>query len=320
MDLSIVIVNWNSKDYLAEALASVVPIRRDPAFAVEVVVIDSGSFDGCAGLLARDQAGVRFIQSEQNIGFARANNEAARFANGDVLLFLNPDTEVIGDAVQRLYRAVVQIPEVGIVGPKLLNSNGSVQETCIRAFPTLLNQLLDSDLLRTRFPRSGLWGKRHLAACDASPKRVDAVSGASLMIRRSLFQAVGGFSADYFMYSEDMDLCLKVRRAGFETCYIPDAVVVHHGGGSSQTSPSTFAAVMRLESQWRFFRKMRSPAYAALYRAAMFVASALRIAAALLAWPARAVRGESGWVRPVVLKWAARLRWAAGGERWVRKY
>lgn len=320
MDLSIVIVNWNSKAYLAHALASLESVRRDPDIELEVVVIDSGSFDGCAELLAQKHADVRFVQSRQNLGFARANNEALRFTTGDVLLFLNPDTEVIGDAIERLYRAITRFPLAGIVGPKLLNSDGSVQETCIRAFPTLLNQLLDSDALRARFPQSSLWGKQPLVAGGAEPMPVDAISGASLMIRRSLFETVGMFSTEYFMYSEDMDLCLKVRLAGFNAYYVPQAEVKHHGGGSSQTSPSTFSAVMRVESQWRFFRRTRSPAYAALYRTAMFAVSGLRIVVALVAWPAQAPLGKRGWSRAVLRKWAARLRWAAGGERWVRRY
>ena len=140
------------------------------------------------------------------------------------------------------------------------------------------------------------------------------------MIRRAHFETIGGFSSDYFMYTEDIDLCLKSQRAGRRAYYVPQAVVVHHGGGSSSQAPvSKFAAVMRVESQWRFFRKTRSPAYAALYRATLAGASVLRIALLLAAWPVRVpLRGPRR--AGALPKWAARLRWTLGGERWVRDY
>ncbi|WP_157271638.1 glycosyltransferase family 2 protein [Azohydromonas aeria] len=320
MDLSIIIVNWNSRDLLADALDSVRDTVRGITY--EVIVIDSGSFDGCAEMLEKSYGWVRFIQSATNLGFAKANNEAYRHAQGDVLLFLNPDTKVLGSAIQDMLQALKRRPDAGLVGPKLLNGDGSVQETCIRAFPTLVNQLLDSDFLRRRFPDSRLWGKRELGTVDALPKPVQALSGASLMVSRAVFERVGLFSTDYFMYSEDMDLCLKAARLGFQAYYVPSAVVVHYGGASSAQSPtSSFSAVMRLESQWRFFRKMHSAPYAAAYRAAMFVASLLRIAALAVMLPLQMAkpapqRGALHSLR----KWAARLRWTVGAQAWMRNY
>lgn len=319
MDLSIVIVNWNSRDFLAQAIEAVESTVTGLRY--EIVVIDSGSFDGCGDMLRDHHPRAKFIQSERNVGFARANNEAFGATLADTLLFLNPDTKVVGTAIEDLYRALHSRPEAGIVGPRLLNSDGSVQETCIRALPTLLNQLLDSDLLRASFPKAGLWGKRELTARDAAPKRVEAVSGACLMMRRSLFERVGMFSIDYFMYSEDMDLCLKARQAGGDTYFVPTATVFHYGGGSSgQAGVSAFAAVMRLESQWRYFRKTRSPTYAAMYRASMLCASLIRLAALILVWPLQALRCGQFGATGAMRKWTARLRWASGGERWVRNY
>jgi N-acetylglucosaminyl-diphospho-decaprenol L-rhamnosyltransferase len=318
MELTIVIVNWNSRDFLARAIASVEATIG--AIEHEIVVIDSGSFDGSDEMLRLEHPGARFIQSDHNVGFAKANNQAAHRSCGEVLLFLNPDTEVRGGAIGLLLDALRRLPNAGIVGAKLINTDASVQDTCIRAFPTLANQMLDSDLLRVRFPRARLWGKQPLASGEERPQRVDAVSGACLMIRRAHFEAIGMFSTDYFMYAEDMDLCLKSQRAGPQAYYVPAAVVVHHGGKSSEQAPvSRFAAVMRVESQWRFFRKMRSPAYAALYRAALGGASLLRITLLLSAWPVQALRRRPGNAGALP-KWVARLRWTLGGERWVRRY
>ena len=133
MDLSIIIVNWNSKDYLHKAIASVEADTKGIDF--EVVVIDGGSFDGSAEMLRQDYPHVVFIQSDKNLGFAKANNEAFKVSRGRILLFLNPDTEVEGHAITTLYDQLNVLPDAGIVGPKLLNSDRSIQQSCIRASP-----------------------------------------------------------------------------------------------------------------------------------------------------------------------------------------
>ncbi len=319
MDLSIIIVNWNSKDYLLKSIASIEAGTKGIEF--EIVVIDSASFDGCDEMLRQLYPHVLFIQSDKNIGFAKANNEAFKVSHGRNILFLNPDTEIEGSAINELYCHLNSLPNAGTVGAKLLNSDGSIQETCIRAFPTILNQALDSNILRSIFPRAGLWGMKHLLSREEFIKEVDAVSGACFMIKSSVFESVGMFSTDYFMYSEDIDLCHKVRKAGLNTYYIPKAVVIHHGGGSSsQTSVNTFSAVMMLESRWRFFQKSRSLRYARLYRFAMFGASVIRVGLLLFTWPAYRLCGREVRSKAVLKKWMARLRWTLGGERWVKKY
>ena len=315
--LSIIIVNWNSKDYLLKALAAIDAEREDSER--EIIVIDSGSFDGSGEVVRQQYPKVSFIQSEENLGFAKANNQAFKTSRGETILFLNPDTEVQDDAVDQLTVHLTTSPEIGIVGPKLLNTDRSIQEVCIRAFPTMLNQILDSDILKKLFPKAGLWGMKNLN--DKAAGRVEAVSGACLMIRRKVFEQVGMFSQDYFMYSEDMDLCFKAKQAGFQTHYVPSAVVVHHGGSSSsRAAVSAFASVMMLESRWKFFRRTRSPTYAAIYRVAMFAASIIRIGLSLCAWPVLLLLGKGYRSEAALQKWYAGLRWTLGMERWVKKY
>lgn len=320
MDLSIIIVNWNSRNYLFKAIASIEIDTKE--IECEVIVIDSGSYDGCDEMLRRCYPSVRFIQSDKNIGFAKANNEAFKVSSGKNILFLNPDTEVECRAIRALYDHLEVLPAAGIVGPKLLNTDGSIQMTCIRAFPTILNQILESDLLRGTFPESELWGMTPLLRGNAAATEVEAVSGACLMIKRHAYETVGMFSADYFMYSEDMDLCLKVRNAGLKTYYVPQAVVVHHGGGSSssQSGVNTFSSIMMLESRWRFFRNNRSIWYSHLYRAAIFVVCLVRIGLVLLVWAASGAVGRSFLGKPALRKWTANLRWAIGDEEWVKNY
>jgi N-acetylglucosaminyl-diphospho-decaprenol L-rhamnosyltransferase len=319
MDLSIIIVNWNSKDYLFKAIAAVEAETNGIEF--EVVVIDGGSFDGCDEMLRQYYPYVVFIQSGKNIGFAKANNEAFKVSRGRKLMFLNPDTEVEGLAIKTLYDQLDALPDAGIVGAKLLNSDRSIQKSCIRAFPTILNQVLESDMLRNLFPGAGLWGMKPLLATNEVPQEVDAISGACIMMKRSVFERIGMFNTDYFMYSEDIDLCLEVRKAGLSTYYVPMAVVVHHGGGSSsQASANIFSSVMMLESRWRFFRKTRSVWYATFYRVAMFGTCIARVGLVLCVWPASRLVGKEFSGRTVLKKWMAKLRWTIGGERWVKDY
>ena len=318
-DLSIIIVNWNSKAYLEKCIESILLWTVDIKY--EIIVIDGASFDGCGEMLRSLYPQVRFIQSDKNLGFAKANNEAFRVSSGQNILFLNPDTEVEGSAVETLSEWLTSAADAGIVGAKLLNSDRSVQTSCIQAFPTILNQFLDSEALRKAFPMAGLWGTSPLFEEGMIPKSVDAVSGACLMIKRCVFESVGTFSADYFMYSEDIDLCFKAKQAGWKTYYVPTAVVVHHGGtSSSQTSVNAFSSVMMLESRWRFFRKTRSSWYCKLYRVAILFLSLIRLGLILFGWPIYGLRGKGVLSGNMLKRWTAKLRWAMGGEGWVKTY
>jgi N-acetylglucosaminyl-diphospho-decaprenol L-rhamnosyltransferase len=319
MDLSIIIVNWNSREYLKKCLASILAETHGIDF--EIIVIDSASFDGCGEMLQQDYPQVRFIQSQENLGFSGANNLAFRRSRGKVVLFLNPDTELRGPAINLLIDQFKSLPEAGAIGGKLLNTDGSIQTSCIQSFPTILNQLLNADALRRLFPRSRLWGTSALFDQSDVPSDVDAISGACLMISRSLFEQVGLFSTDYFMYSEDVDLCFEIRKAGMKNYYVPAAVIVHHGGTSSgQTEVSTFSSVMLIESRWRFFRKTRSLGYGRLYRCSVFAVSLVRITiATFLSVGGNFANTGSRW-RIAARAWNARLRWSLGLEGWVRNY
>lgn len=313
MDLSIIIVNWNSKEYLQKCIESVVVSIQGIEY--EIVVIDSGSFDGCGEMLKKHYPKVHFIQSEKNLGFAKANNTAFNVSSGRNILFLNPDTEIEGSAVNTLYNQLNSLPDAGIVGAKLLNSDRSVQTSCIQSFPTILNQLLDSNALRNVFPRAKMWGMRPLFTEENKPVEVDAVSGACLMIKRSAFKTVGMFSPDYFMYSEDIDLCYKVKQAGFKIFYAGDAQVVHHGGGSTmQKNENYFSNVLMKESRFIFFSKTKGQIYARLYKASMTFVSLIRLMILffLLPW---VVTSKKNSLYHSFGKWNKVLKWSLGLEK-----
>ncbi len=313
IDISIVIVNWNSADYVMECLRSI--YEHTSAVSCEVIVVDNASFDGCGDLLAHRYQEVIFIQSESNLGFARANNLGAENAGGDVLLFLNPDTEVRDRAIERLYVQLQSLNNPGVVGCRLLNSDESLQTSCVQSLPTLLNQMLDADVLRRLFPRSSLWGIEALYESGTTPAEVEAVSGACMMMRRSVFDAVGGFSSDYFMYAEDLDLCSRLRRAGFHNYYFPGAIIVHHGGGSSQQTRSNFSNVMMRESVRRFLSKSSGSLYSECYRFALNGVATIRLALLMLLFPVSKLKGRKDVWLSAFGKWWSILRWSYGLER-----
>ena len=309
-DLSIVIVNWNSKEFLRRCLTSIEVGMPDTRY--ETIVIDSGSFDGCAEMLRSEFARVKFIQSFANIGFARANNVAFRASVGHHVLFLNPDTEVVGSAIDILMRRMRELPNAGAVGCRLLNVDGSVQDTCIQAFPTILSQFLNSRLLRSACPRWAMWGMAALFGENTAAARVEVISGACMLMRRCTFEQVGLFSDDYFMYAEDLDICHKLREAGYSNYFVNEARIFHFGGGSSDQAGSEFSVVMMRESIWRFLIKTRGTAYGAAYRASTFVQAVIRLLLLIGLWPLQTLRRRAAAWQASFRKWRAILIWSLG--------
>ncbi|MGA3144004.1 MAG: glycosyltransferase family 2 protein [Verrucomicrobiota bacterium] len=310
MDLSIIIVNWNSRDYLRKSLQSIYANSREMSF--EIIVVDGASYDGCGEMLAREFPAVEFVQSEKNIGFAQANNLGFAQSQGDYVLFLNPDTEVVGEAINTLHQFLKETPNAGIVGSKLLNTDGSVQTSCVQAFPTILNQFFEAEILRRAFPRLSFWGMRPLFSADKKPAEAEMLSGACLMLPRPVFQKCGGFSEDYFLYAEDLDLCYKTRRAGFKNYFVPAAVIIHHGGGSSRPSQSVFLTVLMRESVYRFLKKFRGGGYGLAFRASQALSALGRLALLLILFPVSLVRGEAETARDPIRRWTAILKWTLG--------
>jgi GT2 family glycosyltransferase len=318
MDLSIVIVNWNSTAFLRECLRSIYATATNLQF--EVIVIDNASFDGSEMMVRREFPAVEFIQSRNNLGFAGGNNVAFAHSTGRNVLFLNPDTELTGDALRVMCSALDATPDAGVVGCRLLNSDLSLQTSCIQAFPSILNQALDSEFLQAVFPKSSLWGMRPLYERKSQPSIVDIVSGACLMIRRIVFEQVGQFSTDFFMYAEDMDLCYKVARAGWRNYFVGNATVIHHGGRSSSIRPDHFASIMMRESKLTFMRARHGHAYAVRYRCAAAIVSVARLVVLTAALPFAILKSRRERLRGALAKWFKILRWSIGLESSARNY
>lgn len=272
--ISVIIVNWNSKDHVRNYLLS---LDRHCSLGRQTIVVDGASYDGCDTMLAREFPDVEFVQSRMNPGFGGSNNLGAASATGDYLLLLNPDTEIRKGAVESMLDAYDSDSRVGLVGAKLLNTDGSLQMSCVQSFPTPLNRALDSAFLRRLLPASGLWGNAE-AFSSGGPVDVDAVSGACMLLSRQAFEDVGGFCHDYFMYAEDIQLCWDVSRRGGRIVFQPRAVVTHHGGGASGGEFKAFSTIEMNQSVHQFILHRQGFAAGAIYRALMAVSSVGRLA------------------------------------------
>jgi GT2 family glycosyltransferase len=316
-DLSIIIINFKSVEFTKECLRTIFESagsQRKP----EVIVVDNASFDGCEEMIRDTYPQVRFIQCGHNLGFGGANNLGLSLAHGSCILFLNPDTEVQAGALERLVGSLASLPSAGLIGARLLNSDYSVQTTSITALPSILNQVLGTEYLRQKFPNSRLWGMKPLFERHTNPVEVDAISGACMLGRREVIEAVGGFTSDYFMYAEDLDLCVKVKKAGWKVYYDPTAVIVHHGGRSSDSRPErNYAQIMIRESLFRFMQVHRGTAYAWLFRAATTAVAACRVALLTLLLPLTLLPTYSTAVPRIWRRWVAICGWGLGLLDWA---
>jgi GT2 family glycosyltransferase len=277
VDLSIILVNWNTRDLLRDCLASV--YQQEPDIELEVWVVDNASGDGSAGMARQQFPQARLIENPENLGFARANNQALALARGRYLMLLNTDTLARPGAFRRMVRFADAQADAGVVGCRLLNADGSLQPSWA-GFPTLWSEMAGRNVRR-----------RRLASKSELAWEVDWVGGACLMARRQALHEVGLLDESFFMYSEEVDWCLRMRRRGWKVYYLETAEVVHLGGGSARRASA--AQLTRLyDSKLRFFRKHYGQAQARLLQGGLLASSAFGLARRAAFYPLQ--RGDSG--------------------------
>jgi len=249
-ELSVLIVTYNSRrliDRLLDGLA-----QQLASLNAEVVLVDNASNDGTADRVAQRHPGVRLVRSAHNLGFAAGNNLAAQHARAPLLLLLNPDALPEPDTIARGMGLMDAHPRVGLAGARLLGEDGATQPSA-RMFPGLLQEWFVMSGLAARFPRSRWFGRFDRTWADpAQPAVVDWVPGAFALIRRPLFQTLGGFDERFFLYYEEVDLCRRIQAAGWQVMYWPALRVAHIGGESARTV--TGAAVSSSGSQLTLWR------------------------------------------------------------------
>ena len=285
-DLSIVIVSWNTRELLAQCLQSVAAEQSaHPQLRLETFVVDNASHDGSGALVRTQFPWVHLQENEDNVGFAAANNQAIGLCRGHYVLLLNPDTQIIPGALQALVHFMVANPRAGAAGARLLNPDGTLQLSC-HPRPTLAREgwrlfHLDRLYAYAVYNMQAWWITQ--ARC------VDVVQGAAMIIRRDVLTQVGGLDAGYFIYSEEVDLCARIQRAGWHIYWAPQSAVVHYGGQSTQQVAAEM--FLRLyEGKVNYFRKNRGQFAATVYKLILLVAATLRLLLSPLAWLAHRER------------------------------
>jgi hypothetical protein len=305
--LSFILVNWNCLAFTEQCIAAIYDTVTDVDY--EVIVVDNASGDRPCQSLADRFPSVRLILSQENLGFGGANNLAARVASGQFLFFLNPDTILLQDGAKRAYQILESRPDAGIVGCRFLNSDGSLQLSSVQAFPSVSNQLLANRRLQQWWPSTQGKAALYVKTSNAV-SAVDVVSGAGLLIRKQIFDDVGGFSKEYFMYAEEVDLCYKVHRAGFKVLHCGAAQVIHFGGQSTKQCGEGYADLAMRESIHQFLLRTQGATSAAGYRAALIAGAALRMSVLGIVFPFLR-RGRRQTALTAMRKWRRIARWAA---------
>ena len=263
MDLSVIIVSWNTKGLLLQCLTSI--YGRIGEQGVEVFVVDNGSTDGSREAVQEKFPNVKLIQNEKNLGFAIANNKALRLSKGKYLLLLNPDTQVKEGAVEALISFMEIHPDVGIAGAQLLNSDGSKQNS-IANFPSLATELLNKSFLRRLFPKRFPGKERE----HPNPIEVDSVIGACMMVKRDAMEQVGLLDEDYFLFLEETDWCLRMKKVGWRIYHVPQAEIVHFQGKTANLVRGK-AKIEYYRSLYLFFEKHRGAMQSMILKVLFFI-------------------------------------------------
>ncbi len=287
MDLSIIIVSWNVANLLADCLDSIaaVPVvrvgpdgteRGGTGPHTEVIVVDSASGDGTPAMIRARFPWVRLVAEEENVGFTRGNNLALAAASGRHLMLLNPDTLVHGDALNQLVDYLDTHPAVGLVGPRVLNADGTTQSTR-RRFPTLLTGLFESTWLQGYAPQRVLDRFYVADQPDDGTYEVDWMQGCALVARRGVYEQIGGLDERYVMFSEELDWCRRAKNAGWQVVYVGDATITHYGGKSTNQVPANKHIYFQ-QSKLRYYRKFHGRLAAFALRVFLLLSYTFQIA------------------------------------------
>jgi GT2 family glycosyltransferase len=279
-DVSIVIVSWNTRELLRDCLLSVYNegFAGTPA-TFEVIVVDNTSSDGSAQMVRECFPQVKLMANRENVGFARANNQAIPMCTGRYILLLNPDTRLKPAAMGAMLGFMDANPQAGACGSRLLNPDGTLQVSCHPA-PTLpreLWRLFHLDRLKA-------YAEYRMAAWDVqTPREVDVIQGASFLIRREVVDRIGLLDEDYFIYSEEVDWCRRIQADGWHIYWVPQSQVVHFGGQSTR-QVATEMFLRLYQGKVLYFHKHHGATTARLYKVVLLLAALARVAVGPLAY------------------------------------
>ncbi len=281
--VSIIIVSYNTRELLRDCLKSIYKHVRGVTW--EAVVVDNGSTDGSVEMVQTEYPSVRLIVNNQNLGFGVANNIGAKKSSGTYLMFLNSDTVLVEDTVNTLQKYMEKEPGVGIVGPAVFLADGQLQPKTCGNYPVLRIIFNDALLLSRLVPVKRYFPGMHLEDDDLTgdTMEVDWVSGVCMLIRKDLFQEVGGFDPDYFMYTEDIDLCWRIKRAGWKVVRVNITSIIHYCGASSKTDADKIRnSIMQQRNLLKMISKSSENMELFLAKTFIVIGLTLRLTVALL--------------------------------------
>ena len=253
LDLSIVIVNWNTQHVIVDCLESVLANLGE--LSAEIIVIDNASTDDSVQVIAERFPQVQLIANDANRGFAAANNQGMRIAHGKYVLLLNPDTVVLDDVFQKTLDHARRHPDVGVVGCQVMESAQTVQRTCFR-FPSPLNTLMWVSGALSWLPLSRIAGRAAYGPWNRRDEReVDVVSGMFMLVRREVIEQVGLMDEAYFVFAEEADWCFRFRRAGWRCVFAPVGRIMHVDGGSKSTEQASVKMYVEIQKSLLLFHR-----------------------------------------------------------------
>jgi GT2 family glycosyltransferase len=313
MDLSIVIVSWNTRDVLRKCLCSIEAHKGN--LAVQTIVVDNDSADGTCEMITRSFPAVHLVKSGGNLGFARGCNLGLRDAVAPLVLFLNPDTEVIGEALIKMVAFLSEQPSIGALNCMFREPTGDAFGPGLQWFPSPLTELalmlLVSKGTQSKFSR--LLPYHSLEASGYVRK----LYGGCLLVRRSVLQQVGTFDERFFMYCEDVDLSRRILDAGWRLYYLAEAEILHQGGGASSRTPGRFSVLMTCESFSKLMRKHYGFLGSIGYRAVALFGGLFRLCAlsclrtlSVLGFYRSGEETAASW-----RKYATMIQWAIGLQK-----
>ena len=281
MKLSIVIPTYNAHEWIQGCLDSIA--LHHPCAEYEIIAVDDASSDDTIAIVRQQFPTVRVFSNEKNVGFGKTVNVGLKMATGEYLLVLNNDTWMHAGALDGMTAYLDAHPEVGIVGPKVLNGDGTLQQQCRRRIPTPTAALLYFTGIARLFPRSPRVAGYLMTDADENQTiEVDSVLGACLMVRREVVEAIHGFDPEYFLYGEDMDFCWRAKLAGWKVMYVPTAVITHFGGQGGTGKKKLYATIEWHRAMWIFYRKHRAPQVGLPERVLVYSGIALKAALAVV--------------------------------------
>lgn len=275
-DLSIVVVNWNTKELLHECLSSI--YSNKGVLSPEVIVVDNRSSDGSVQMLLDRFPQVHLILNKENIGYARANNQALKSCTSRLVLLLNPDTRILGDSLELLVDYIENNPEAGALGPKIVHPEMRLKVLSCGYQPTVKTLFNHYFFLSKLFPHSPFFRGINLrmGVHDDKVREVEWLSGACILVRREVIEQVGPLSENWFMYAEDLEWCQRMLDNGWKLYHIPEAIVEHRPGSSAKKNEMVSTMWVRSLRSYFIYREKPSWFHLALFDLVLFIGLSLR--------------------------------------------